>query len=59
MWQLWLFGMVTAPVGLLLWHGQGRFFGIGIAKGEVNCGVVIGSLVTCIALIVLGFVVGE
>lgn len=59
MWQLWLFGVVTAPVGLLLWHGQGLHFGLGEAKGEVNRRVAIASLVTCVALIVVGFVVGE
>ena len=35
-WQLWFFGAVTAPVGLWLWHGQGRHFGLGVAKGEVD-----------------------
>ena len=28
MWQLWLFGIVTAPPGLFLWHGLGRYFGL-------------------------------
>lgn len=59
LWQLWLFGVVTAPVGLLLWHGQGSFFGLGAARGHVNRSVAYCSLVICIALIVLGFVVGE
>jgi hypothetical protein len=27
-WQLWLFGLLTAPWGLCLWHGQGRHFGL-------------------------------
>ena len=59
MWQLWLFGVATAPVGLLLWHRQGLHFGLGAAGGEVDRRVAIASLVTCIALIVVGFVVGE
>jgi hypothetical protein len=25
-WQLGLFGVVTVPLGLYLWHGQGRYF---------------------------------
>jgi hypothetical protein len=29
LWQLWLFGVITAPAGLALWHGQGRCFGLG------------------------------
>jgi hypothetical protein len=29
MWQLWLFGAVTIPLGLRLWHGLGPSFGLG------------------------------
>jgi hypothetical protein len=57
-WQLWLFGAVTAPAGLWLWHRQGPHFGLGQAKGQVNCGVAYGCLVGCLALLVLGVVVG-
>jgi hypothetical protein len=57
-WQLWLFGAVTAPVGLWLWQGQGPHFGLGSAKGHVNRGVAYASLVGCLALLVLGFAVG-
>lgn len=28
-WALWLFGLVTMPVGLFLWHQQGEHFGLG------------------------------
>ena len=57
-WQLWLFGAISAPVGLWLWHRQGPYFGLGPAKGHVNLGVAYGSLVACVALLALGFVVG-
>jgi hypothetical protein len=57
-WQLWLFGVVTVPLGLWLWHRQGPYFGLGPAKGQVNRGVAYGSLVGCLALLVLGVVVG-
>src|SRR5262249_58069910 len=36
LWQLWLFGTLTAPVGLWLWHKQGPHFGLGPAKGGVK-----------------------
>jgi hypothetical protein len=36
MWQLWLFGAVTMPLGLYLWHGQGPHFGLGRAPGKVD-----------------------
>lgn len=28
LWQLWLFGLVTVPVGFRLWHGLGPQFGL-------------------------------
>jgi Peptidase M50B-like len=28
-WQLWLFGLITIPAGVWLWHGQGGEFGLG------------------------------
>jgi hypothetical protein len=57
-WQLWLFGAITAPVGLWLWHGQGPHFGLGQAKGEVSPSIAYSSLFVCLALLALGFVVG-
>lgn len=58
-WYLWLFGLVTAPFGLWLWHQQGSHFGLGKAKGEVNRGVAYGCLAACVALVILGLAVGE
>jgi hypothetical protein len=58
MWQLWLFGALTAPVGLWLWHKQGPYFGFGPAQGKVDRGVTYGSLIVCMALLALGFWVG-
>jgi hypothetical protein len=57
-WQLWLFGAVTAPVGLWLWHRQGPHFGLGPANWHVHRGVAYGALVVCLALLALGFAVG-
>ncbi|MEQ8788388.1 MAG: hypothetical protein RIC55_18910 [Pirellulaceae bacterium] len=36
MWVLWLFGLLTAPAGMLLWNGLGRRFGLGEARGRVD-----------------------
>ncbi len=58
LWQLWLFGAATAPIGLWLWHRQGPNFGLGRANGEVNRTVAYGVLVTGVALVVLGLAVG-
>jgi hypothetical protein len=57
-WQLWLFGAVTAPIGLGLWHRQGPHFGPGSADRPVNRGVAYATLVGCLSLLVLGFVIG-
>jgi Peptidase M50B-like len=56
-WHLWLFGAVTAPIGLSLWHRQGPHFGLGKANGHVKAGVAYAALIACLALL-LGFVVG-
>ena len=34
-WQLWLFGAVTVPIGLWLWHRQGTNFGLGSDRKSV------------------------
>lgn len=57
-WQLWLFGLATAPAGLWLWHRQGPHFGLGPAHGSVRRGVACASLLVCIALLIVGFSVG-
>ena len=57
-WQLWLFGAVTAPIGLALWHGQGSSFGFGSAHGQVSHAAAHVSLATCLALLPLAVIVG-
>lgn len=58
MWQLWLFGALTAPVGCWLWHRQGRHFGLGPSKGEVSRSMAYISLIACLGLLGVGFIVG-
>jgi hypothetical protein len=58
MWQMWLFGALTMPLGLWSWHGQGPHFGLGRARGKVSHGAACASLVVFVLLVVLGFVVG-
>jgi len=57
-WQLWLFGIVTAPIGLWLWHRQGPHFGLGPAHGHVHHGIAYATLAVCLALLAIGFIVG-
>jgi hypothetical protein len=57
LWQLWLFGAVTTPIGIWLWHRQGPHFGLGQANGRVDQRVAYASLAACLVLLVLGFAV--
>jgi len=58
-WQLWAFAIVTVPVGLFLWHGQSGHFGLGPQRRDVDSSVAYGTAVVCVALVVIGLVVGE
>jgi hypothetical protein len=51
-WHLWLFGIATSPLGLLLWHRQGRFFGLGVARGKVSERASYACLLLLVAIIV-------
>ena len=33
---LWLFGLITIPVGFWLWNGLGPHFGLGASSGQVD-----------------------
>lgn len=35
-WTLWLFGIITVPLGFLLWHRLGAQFGLGESRGHVD-----------------------
>jgi hypothetical protein len=35
-WLLWMFGVITIPLGLWLWNGLGPQFGLGSRGGEVD-----------------------
>jgi hypothetical protein len=49
--QLWLFGVVTVPCGLALWHRQGVYFGLGAAHGGVQPAAAYAAVTACIAVI--------
>jgi hypothetical protein len=55
-WHLWVFGAVTVPAGLALWHNQGRMFGFGPRPEPVwawHAGV---AVATSVSLIMLGLI---
>lgn len=57
-WQLWLFGLATTPAGILLWHGQGPHFGLGVESSQVDRRAAYVSLAICLGLLVIGLVHG-
>jgi hypothetical protein len=57
LWQLWLFGLGTAPAGLWLWHRQGKHFGLG-ASGKVDKAVAYAMLGVAVLLLVVSAVFG-
>src|SRR5262249_32411027 len=57
-WQLWLFGAVTAPFGLWMWHRQGPNFGLGAARGQVDRKVAYATFIAFVGLVVLGLSIG-
>ena len=52
-WQLWLFGLVTVPLGFLVWHGLGSKFGLGQTAGRVDVRAAYGSLGLLLILFIL------
>jgi len=46
-WQLWAFGAIAIPLGLLAWHKTGQSFGLGGRNGEVSLRA------TCVSMILL------
>lgn len=57
MWQLWLFGAVTTPLGFWLWNDQGTRFGLGSANGEVSRGASYVMLGVALSLLAVGLLV--
>ncbi len=52
-WHLWLFGTVTTPFGLYLWHNQGRHFGLGRKPSPIHRAAVFATFLTALGLLLL------
>ncbi len=57
-WQLWLFGLMTVPSGLALWHRQGPHFGLGKAEGKTSWGAAYAVAFVAGLLVALGLLTG-
>lgn len=51
---LWLFGLVTTPLGLWLWNGQGAYFGLGNNPRDVSPRLAYHALAMAISFALLG-----
>jgi hypothetical protein len=58
-WQLILFGMLTAPLGLYLLNGLGPNFGLGEAKGSVSRSAALTSLALFVVLAGVEMAIGS
>ena len=56
-WLLWLFGIITAPIGFLSWHRLGTKFGLGESNGNVDEWAAYVSLGLFIALFLATFLI--
>ena len=57
-WSLWLFGVVTLPLGLYLWNGLGPKFGLSTAAGNVDHRAAYGSCALLVVTVILELAMG-
>ena len=58
-WVMVLFGLLTAPLGMYLWHRQGPHFGLGEAEGKVSRKAVIVSASLLLAIVAVELMVNS
>jgi hypothetical protein len=58
-WVTILFGILTAPLGLYFWHRQGKYFGLGEAKGKVNRHAAIISAMMFVAIVAVELIINS
>lgn len=54
-WMLVIFGLITIPAGIYLWHGLGPHFGLGKSKGQVDHTAAIACTVLLILVVLAEF----
>jgi hypothetical protein len=57
-WQLWLFGLVTVPGGIWLWHGQGAEFGLGKSPNAISPAIVYAVLGVFLTVVAVELIIG-
>jgi hypothetical protein len=56
-WLLWLFGAIALPAGLVLWHRQGRLFGLSPESSSLESRAAYVMLAMAVATIVVELIV--
>lgn len=54
-WMLWLFGLITIPLGFRLWHGLGEKFGLGKSDESIDFSMALWSLAVTVVVYSLSF----
>jgi hypothetical protein len=57
-WTLWMFGLLTIPLGFAIWNRQATHFGIGKQAGNVESNVVWQAGLAAICLLILSITLG-
>jgi len=58
-WLMITFGLLTAPLGLYLWHRQGPHFGLGETHGKVERTAVVTSTFLFLTVFIAGLLFGN
>ena len=58
-WLPVVFGLVTVPAGLFLWHGLGPHFGLGKAKGRVDRRAAMATVILLLVIVLVEMLVGS
>jgi len=58
-WLLWLFGSLTVPLGIWLWHRQGHDFGFGPSPRQITWRDAAAPLLAALALLLNALVVNK
>jgi hypothetical protein len=53
-WTLWAFGAATFPLGLFLWNGMGKDFGVGDSGRRISANAARLALIVVVAIAVFG-----
>lgn len=54
LWMLWAFGAVTFPLGLALWNGTGKDFGLGKSGRKISSSAATTAIVVVVVIAVVG-----